>query len=215
VLICRSEGAWIEKRERKRKDVVTMPRKPTDQEAVRKTSEGIERKCAPQQEEVVNADSTEYEQPIIPECAEVKPAPQKGTHSKWGIVGIIILAVLTLSSGYSFGTEAGYDEGYHAGYDEGYDAGYDEGYEEGYDAAYYTGYDVGYSDGESYVYGEIGDEYRFLHKYAVVVTTAGKKYHHYGCYHIEDRQFYIYNIAAAEAKGYTPCLDCIEESEYE
>lgn len=180
--------------------MVTMPRKPTDQEAVRKTSEGIERKCAPQQEEVVNADSTEYEQPIIPECAEVKPAPQKGTHSKWRIIIPIILAGLTLCGagvygGYSYGTETGYDVGYDTGRG--------------------VGYDVGYSDGESNVYGEIGDEYRFFHKYAVVVTTAGKKYHHYGCYHIEDRQFYIYNIAAAEAKGYTPCLDCIEESENE
>ena len=51
-------------------------------------------------------------------------------------------------------------------------------------------------------------ELDFWQQYAVIVTEEGKKYHHYGCGHIEGRDFYILNIDEAEAEGYTPCLDC-------
>ena len=52
------------------------------------------------------------------------------------------------------------------------------------------------------------EELEFWQESAVIVTTDGKKYHHYGCGHIEGRDYYIYNIEKAEAMGYTPCLDC-------
>ena len=52
-------------------------------------------------------------------------------------------------------------------------------------------------------------ELNFWNEYAVIVTEAGEKYHHYGCYHLNDcSSIWIYNIAAAESLGYEPCLDC-------
>lgn len=57
-------------------------------------------------------------------------------------------------------------------------------------------------------FGKKEIELIFWNKYAVICTTEGYKYHHYGCGHIEDRTFYIYNISQAESLGYTPCLDC-------
>lgn len=52
------------------------------------------------------------------------------------------------------------------------------------------------------------DEYEFYHNYAVIVTESGTKYHRYGCYHIENKSFYIYNIENAKSHGYTACKDC-------
>ena len=94
-------------------------------------------------------------------------------------------------------------------YDEGESVGYDEGLSIGYDNGRSAGYDRGYKDGYAF-YEEIEDEYDFFHDYAVITTSSGKRYHRYGCYHIRNRSFYIYNIENAEAKGYTPCLDCYD-----
>lgn len=106
---------------------------------------------------------------------------------------ICIILSLLLAYGaivyYCNATEDAYSEGKRIGYSEGYKAGYDKGY------AYYE---------------EIRDEYKFFHEYAVRVTTTGKNYHRYDCYHVEDKTFYIYNISNAKAKGYTPCLDCFD-----
>lgn len=55
---------------------------------------------------------------------------------------------------------------------------------------------------------DMADEWAFWHDNAVIVTEAGNKYHTYGCYHIGDNGFYIFNLATAEVRGYTPCLDC-------
>ena len=55
----------------------------------------------------------------------------------------------------------------------------------------------------------ISDEYEFYHKYAVITTTTGYRYHKYGCYHLNYNSFYIYNISNAASQGYTPCLDCL------
>lgn len=55
----------------------------------------------------------------------------------------------------------------------------------------------------------VDDEYNFFHERAVIVTTEGEKYHEYGCYHIRNRRFLIFNTENAIHKGYTPCLDCI------
>lgn len=51
-------------------------------------------------------------------------------------------------------------------------------------------------------------ELLFWENNAVIVTTTGGSYHRYDCPHIADRPFYIYNVATANAKGYSPCLDC-------
>lgn len=57
-------------------------------------------------------------------------------------------------------------------------------------------------------YSAIVDEYNFYHNYAVIVTETGKRYHQYGCYHVNYGSFLIYNIDAAKYYGYTPCKDC-------
>ena len=57
---------------------------------------------------------------------------------------------------------------------------------------------------------KIYDEYEFYHKYAVITTTTGYRYHKYDCYHLNnDNGFYIFNIENAAHQGYTPCLDCL------
>ena len=115
---------------------------------------------------------------------------------------IVLLSLATVAVIYHHNAiEATYDKGNKKGYVQGYNKGHGKGYVEGYD----EGYDKGYR-----YYEEIKDEYNFYHKSAVIVTTTGKKYHKYDCYHIEGRNFYIYNIENARAKGYAPCLDCFE-----
>lgn len=64
-------------------------------------------------------------------------------------------------------------------------------------------------------YKNVKDEYKFFNKYAVIVTTTGKKYHRYNCYHINGKELHIYNTANAEAKGYTACPDCISQTALE
>ena len=64
-------------------------------------------------------------------------------------------------------------------------------------------------DAESIKFGSKEIELAFWDKSAVIVTETGKKYHHYGCYHLNDcKSIWIYNIEAAVSRGYTPCLDC-------
>lgn len=91
-------------------------------------------------------------------------------------------------------------------YENGYENGYEDGHEDGYEEAREEWYLEGYSDG----YGELEEELNFWQNSAVIVTTTGEKYHAYGCYHIEDRRYWIYNIELAQYKGYTACLDCID-----
>lgn len=55
---------------------------------------------------------------------------------------------------------------------------------------------------------ELDPEVMFWRNYAVIVTSTGDKYHTYGCSHINEQMFWIYNIDAAKSKGYFPCLDC-------
>lgn len=109
------------------------------------------------------------------------------------LVSLSVIAVVyhnnAIEDAYNEGNNKGYTTGKAKGYSEGFDKGYDEGYA---------------------CYERIKDEYNFYHKYAVRVTTTGRKYHRYDCYHVKDRSFYIYNISTAEAKGYTPCLDCYD-----
>lgn len=65
-----------------------------------------------------------------------------------------------------------------------------------------------YNKGYGY-YKNVMDEYKFFNKHAVIVTTTGKKYHRYDCYHINGEELCIYDTESAEAKGYTACSDCI------
>lgn len=90
---------------------------------------------------------------------------------------------------------------------EGREAGYSEGYENGNVDGYSAGYDKGYIQGCALYSGEVW----FFRHHAGIVTTTGSKYHHYGCPHIGDNGFYIYNIENAKGQGYTPCLDCWEQ----
>lgn len=55
---------------------------------------------------------------------------------------------------------------------------------------------------------DLRDECNFFDENAVIVTTEGRKYHTYACWHWSGHNIYIYNIENAEAMGYTPCLDC-------
>jgi uncharacterized protein YlaI len=54
-------------------------------------------------------------------------------------------------------------------------------------------------------------ELAFWNDNAVICTTEGNKWHHYGCGHIAGRNFYIFNTEYAKYLGYTPCLDCCGE----
>lgn len=107
-------------------------------------------------------------------------------------------------SGYDAGWDAGYaelEQACEAAYEDGHEAGYNNGYDDGYDDGYSEGYNDGYSENE--------EEVNFWREYAVIVTSTGKKYHTYDCYHIDGRRFQILNIASAKARGYAACLDCI------
>lgn len=128
------------------------------------------------------------------------------------IVVLSLLLVLYLlfsmhSSGYASGLEEGRAESWDLGYEAGYDAGREAGYENGAAA----GYESGYGDGWDGAEDNYAQEYRFFRERSCIVTEEGYRYHHYGCYHIDGRDFWIYNVELAEAKGYSPCLDCWEQ----
>lgn len=48
----------------------------------------------------------------------------------------------------------------------------------------------------------------FFDTYAVMVNSGSKKYHKYGCSDFDESYFWIYNIDAAEDKGYYACSKC-------
>ena len=82
-----------------------------------------------------------------------------------------------------------------------------EAYTEGERAGHIVGFEKGYAYYKD-AKDKYEDEYNFYHHYAVITTATGKKYHKYGCQHIKDKSFYIFNISKAKAQGYTNCLDC-------
>lgn len=52
-------------------------------------------------------------------------------------------------------------------------------------------------------------ELYFWRKHAVIVTPTGEKYHTYGCSTIANSDsFLIYNVEAADRRGYEPCSVC-------
>ncbi len=104
------------------------------------------------------------------------------------------------------------EEQYHDRYLEGYAdaeaAAYENGYNAGCEDGYSTGYSEGDADGRSAILSLYYKELRFFRNGACIVTGEGYRYHHYGCYHIAGREYWIYNTELAEYKGYSPCLDC-------
>lgn len=153
-----------------------------------------------------------------PEAAADPPAPaqerrpfpvEKVLAILCALFVLVACSLRAYHSGVEKGTlsaEALRDEIMEEGYKEGYGIGYEVGIGEGSETGYDEGYNDGYSDGKWLYYWEV----RFFRNSACIVTTAGSKYHHYGCYHIGDSSYWIYNVELAEAKGYTPCLDCWE-----
>lgn len=141
------------------------------------------------------------------------------------IFSISIACISTIAIGYLC-----YSTGYQSGYDAGNESGYDKGHSDGYSSAESKSSQTisdlrteleaiedeftdlqEYYDILSTVFDEHNDEYWFYHSGAVIVTTTGSKYHHYGCPHLDGRDFYIFNIENAEYQGYSPCLDCWDE----
>jgi len=110
--------------------------------------------------------------------------------------------------------QAQLEEQYHDRYEEGYADAESTAYESGYDAGCKDGYSTGYADGDadgrSAILSAYYKELRFFRNGACIVTEEGYRYHHYGCYHIAGREYWIYNTELAEYKGYSPCLDCWE-----
>lgn len=133
------------------------------------------------------------------------------------LITVLVLCTLAMIPGCRT-----YDDGYQAGkefaysdmedkLDEYYDDGYKAGYEDGCEEGNSNGYNDGYADG---LYDADWDELYWWRDHAVIVTTAGEKYHTYDCQYVRDREFYIYNVELAIGKGYTPCSVCIHALEY-
>lgn len=57
-------------------------------------------------------------------------------------------------------------------------------------------------------YNNIYEEYEFYKYCAVCVNENDPYYHHFTCKHFDTSRFWIYNIEAAQGKGYDPCPDC-------
>ncbi len=140
-------------------------------------------------------DATTKEAPLPAVATAEAPArcekPRKRRNVKM-LICIILIPVLIAAGGigsyYSY--ERGHKDGYHSGYDDGRGVGYNCGYLEGYN--------------------KISEEYEFFHSHAGIVVRNSKRYHRYGCYHIDGKDFRIYNIEAAKGEGYTPCADCFK-----
>ncbi|MEG1492251.1 MAG: hypothetical protein RR394_08360 [Oscillospiraceae bacterium] len=120
---------------------------------------------------------------------------------------IIVLGLCGIVSSLTF--VAGKAEGTKSGYAEGLEAGKVLGFEEGRksNAALILSAQAELAETTS-DYKAIISEYNFYHERAAICTPEGYRYHHYGCGHLVDRSYYIYNIQVAKAQGYTPCLDC-------
>lgn len=57
-------------------------------------------------------------------------------------------------------------------------------------------------------YQSLQENYDFYYKFAACVDENNNYYHHYGCDYFDDSSFWIYNINAADEKGYKPCPHC-------
>ena len=75
-------------------------------------------------------------------------------------------------------------------------------------ASYDLGSIRGYEKAEEEIAAESYDELNFYRNNAVIVTLNGEKFRCWGCYHLDGRRYFIYNIELAESMGYEPCADC-------
>lgn len=108
------------------------------------------------------------------------------------------------------------------------------------EAAFQSGYDEGYASGasenvSSAAYDKLAEEHRimeqsyesikeeyfhykqesdFWSRTNVIVSKGGTKYHAYGCEHISGCSYDIYDVKAAQEKGYEPCLTCSPPTPY-
>ena len=139
------------------------------------------------------------------------------------IVFCMSVAVLVTRGSYQGEISAAYDDGYSKGVDYAANDAYDRGYRAGAKSR-----DAEVTSAEQLAkerLAEVRDaeqlaekrrqyildtwfELSFMRNNAAIVLTSGGKYHHYGCQHIRDKSYYIYNTELAEYKGYSPCSDC-------
>ena len=152
--------------------------------------------------------------PVEPKC---KPVRRDVVGYQFAVLVFVALAVYAVVEiGWSKTEieklQAQLEVQYHDGYEEGYIDAESTAYENGYDAGCKDGYSTGYADGDadgrSAILSAYYRELRFFRNGACIVTGEGYRYHHYGCYHIAGREYWIYNTELAEYKGYSPCLDC-------
>ncbi len=156
-------------------------------------------------------DTPAKEAPLPAVATTEAPALCEKPHKRHNIkmlVCIILIPVLIAAGaiGCYYSYQVGFDKGGVVGWNNGHREGYFSGYDEGHSKGYDEGHSKGYKEG----YRSISDEYNFFHKYAVIVTTTGSKYHRYDCHYVENSDIYIYNIENAKYKGYTPCSDCFQ-----
>lgn len=158
--------------------------------------------------------------PADPTPADVPPAPASAgpSYPTLALGGLLLFVVSFVVGGfcvnrfyqenvipdYEAQTSDIRAEGYQEGYAEGVNDGGAAGYKDGFSAGKTAGYKDGYSEGKLVYYFEVS----FFRTGACIVTEEGYRYHHYGCPHVDGHDFWIYNVELAEAKGYTPCLDC-------
>ena len=101
------------------------------------------------------------------------------------------------------------DKAYQEGYQEGYTYGVKVAEEEAdAERAAIMNYHHGVQEKLRQEIDDMQPEFVFMRNYTAIVTFAGNRYHQYGCRHIRNREFTIYNVLLAEFHGYTPCLDC-------
>ena len=60
---------------------------------------------------------------------------------------------------------------------------------------------------------DLEEDLDFYENNAVIVTENGEKYHKYNCQYIQGKSYYIYNVEAAQAYGYSPCEVCFKEQD--
>lgn len=126
-------------------------------------------------------------------------------------LAIFILVCATVLLALRCGSASAEVDGLQAQLEEQYRDRYEEGYADAESTAYESGYADGDAAGRSAVLSTYYNELRFFRNGACIVTEEGYRYHHYGCYHIAGREYWIYNTELAEYKGYSPCIDCWED----
>lgn len=61
----------------------------------------------------------------------------------------------------------------------------------------------------------LNSELGFYENNAVLVSEHGEKYHKYTCQYMKGKAYWIFNVEAAESKGYEPCSVCFGDESNE